>query len=115
MRVFGGRLGFDEKVYSYNLLVYSYKEAVLSRVVSHYSAFSRGCLAVACYNRPDQIHGGVRWIGHGVDSKAGKVIHSSQFGTVDVRSVHEFLDHVGIDMKAETCSFIEWCNECGLP
>jgi hypothetical protein len=51
-------------------------------------------------------------------AKLGKsfILHNLEhYGPVDVRSVHEFLDHVGIDMKAETCSFIEWCNECGLP
>lgn len=37
------------------------------------------------------------------------------YGVGHVRSLHEFYDHTGIDIKAEKIGWIEWCNECGLP
>lgn len=37
------------------------------------------------------------------------------FGPGDARTVQEFLAHNEIDVQAETCGFIHYCNECTLP
>ncbi len=37
------------------------------------------------------------------------------YGPGDVRTVQEFLDHNKIDMKAEKCGWIDYCNDCTLP
>lgn len=36
------------------------------------------------------------------------------YGPGDFRTVQEFLNHTMIDMKAEKCGWIDWCNDCTL-
>jgi hypothetical protein len=37
------------------------------------------------------------------------------YGPGDVGTVREFLNHVDIDIEAEKCGWIDWCNDCTLP
>ncbi len=37
------------------------------------------------------------------------------YGPGDVRTVQEFLEHNKIDVKAEKCGWIDYCNDCTLP
>jgi hypothetical protein len=37
------------------------------------------------------------------------------YGPGDFRTVQEFLNHTMIDIKAEKCGWIDWCNDCTLP
>lgn len=36
------------------------------------------------------------------------------YGPGDIRSMPDFLDHMGIDLETERCNHVGWCNDCTL-
>lgn len=52
-----------------------------------------------------------------IESKGYKFVleNKNHYGPGNDRTLQQFYDHTTIDVKAQTCGWIEWCNECGLP
>ena len=114
-RVFGGRNnGFDGKVrVKCILIVLSYTTSILLLII----IYARPQLSIPVVERIKNI---MQYNGSDTESIETKgyqfvLENKDHYGPGTERSLQQFYDHTAIDVKAQKCGWIEWCNECGLP